>query len=101
MIISTTVGNTALIQWQPPKDMVGELIGYRLRYKHLEEENYEVREFARTDDHHTATDLHKGATYSFHLSARNRAGAGEEYVKEISTPEDVPSGFPKTCASWA
>ncbi|XP_067219438.1 receptor-type tyrosine-protein phosphatase F isoform X7 [Chanodichthys erythropterus] len=94
MIISTTIGNTALIQWQPPKDMVGELIGYRLRYKRLEEENYEVREFARTDDHHTATDLHKGATYSFHLSARNRAGAGEEYIKEISTPEDVPSGFP-------
>ncbi|XP_043116381.1 receptor-type tyrosine-protein phosphatase F isoform X16 [Puntigrus tetrazona] len=94
MIISTTIGNTALIQWQPPKDMVGELIGYRLRYKRVEEENYEVREFARTDDHHTATELHKGATYTFHLSARNRAGAGEEYIKEISTPEDVPSGFP-------
>ncbi|XP_026061907.1 receptor-type tyrosine-protein phosphatase F isoform X8 [Carassius auratus] len=94
MIISTTVGNTALIQWQPPKDMVGELIGYRLRYKCVEEENYEVREFTRTDDHHTATELYKGATYTFHLSAKNRAGAGEEYVKEISTPEDVPSGFP-------
>lgn len=94
MIISTTIGNTALIQWQSPKDMVGELIGYRLRYKHLEEENYEVREFARTDDHYTATDLHKGATYSFQLCARNRAGAGEEYIKEIITPEDVPSGFP-------
>ncbi|TRY85255.1 hypothetical protein DNTS_003558 [Danionella cerebrum] len=94
MIISTTIGNTALIQWQPPKDMVGELIGFRLRYKCLEEENYEVREFARNDNHHTVTDLHKGATYSFHLSARNRAGAGEEYVKDISTPEDIPSGFP-------
>ncbi|XP_021337116.1 receptor-type tyrosine-protein phosphatase F isoform X7 [Danio rerio] len=94
MIISTTVGNTALIQWQPPKDMVGELMGYRLRYKRLEEENYEIREFSRTDDHHTVTDLHKGATYSFHLSARNRAGLGEEYVKDIGTPEDVPSGFP-------
>ncbi|XP_056599184.1 receptor-type tyrosine-protein phosphatase F isoform X2 [Triplophysa dalaica] len=94
MIISTTIGNTALIQWQSPKDMVGELIGYRLRYKRLEEETYEVREFARLDDHYTATDLHKGATYSFQLSARNRAGAGEEYVKEIITPEDVPSGFP-------
>ncbi|XP_057189333.1 receptor-type tyrosine-protein phosphatase F isoform X9 [Triplophysa rosa] len=94
MIISTTIGNTALIQWQSPKDMVGELIGYRLRYKRLEEETYEVREFARSDDHYTATDLHKGATYSFQLSARNRAGAGEEYVKEIITPEDVPSGFP-------
>ncbi|XP_073704981.1 receptor-type tyrosine-protein phosphatase F isoform X7 [Garra rufa] len=94
MIISTTIGNTALIQWQPPKDMVGELMGYRLRYKRVEEENYEVREFGRTDDHHTATELHKGATYTFHLSAKNRAGAGEEYIKEISTPEDVPSGFP-------
>nr|XP_055058540.1 receptor-type tyrosine-protein phosphatase F-like isoform X2 [Misgurnus anguillicaudatus] len=94
MIISTTIGNTALIQWQPPKDMVGELMGYRLRYKRLEEDTYVVREFARTDDHHTATDLHKGATYSFHLSARNRAGDGEEYIKEIITPEDVPSGFP-------
>uniref|UniRef100_A0A671L0X8 Receptor-type tyrosine-protein phosphatase F n=1 Tax=Sinocyclocheilus anshuiensis TaxID=1608454 RepID=A0A671L0X8_9TELE len=94
MIISTTIGNTALIQWQPPKDMVGELIGYRLRYKRVEDENYEVREFARNDNHHTATELHKGATYTFQLSARNRAGAGEEYVKEISTPEDVPSGFP-------
>ncbi|XP_059419902.1 receptor-type tyrosine-protein phosphatase F-like isoform X7 [Carassius carassius] len=94
MIISTTVGNTALIQWQPPKDMVGDLTGYRLRYKRVEDENYEVREFARNDDHHTATELHKGATYTFHLSARNRAGAGEEYVKEISTPEDLPSGFP-------
>ncbi|XP_051554730.1 receptor-type tyrosine-protein phosphatase F-like isoform X7 [Myxocyprinus asiaticus] len=94
MIISTTIGNTALIQWQPPKEMVGELIGYRLRYKRLEEETYEVREFARMDVHHTATDLHKGTTYSFHLSARNRAGVGEEFVKEISTPEDVPSGFP-------
>ncbi|XP_052469861.1 receptor-type tyrosine-protein phosphatase F isoform X7 [Carassius gibelio] len=94
MIISTTIENTALIQWQPPKDMVGDLTGYRLRYKRVEDENYEVREFARNDDHHTATKLHKGATYTFHLSARNRAGAGEEYVKEISTPEDVPSGFP-------
>ncbi|XP_026137641.1 receptor-type tyrosine-protein phosphatase F-like isoform X22 [Carassius auratus] len=94
MIISTTIENTALIQWQPPKDMVGDLTGYRLRYKRVEDENYEVREFARNDDHHTATKLHKGATYTFHLSARNRAGAGEEYVKEISTPEDMPSGFP-------
>ncbi|XP_051983973.1 receptor-type tyrosine-protein phosphatase F-like isoform X4 [Xyrauchen texanus] len=94
MIISTTIGNTALIQWQTPKEMVGELIGYRLRYKRLEEETYEVREFARMDVHYTATDLHKGTTYSFHLSARNRAGVGEEYIKEISTPEDVPSGFP-------
>uniref|UniRef100_A0A671YWF4 Receptor-type tyrosine-protein phosphatase F n=1 Tax=Sparus aurata TaxID=8175 RepID=A0A671YWF4_SPAAU len=94
MMISTTMGNTALIQWQPPKEMVGELMGYQLQYKRTDEENFTSRELRRTDDHYTVTGLHKGATYVFRLSARNRAGIGEAYVKEISTPEDVPSGFP-------
>ncbi|XP_068077734.1 protein tyrosine phosphatase receptor type Fa isoform X5 [Danio rerio] len=95
MIISTTIGNTALIQWQPPKEMVGELMGYRLRYKREEEDIYTVRDFRRTDDHFTVTGLHKGATYIFKLCAKNRAGNGEEYSKEISTPEDVPSSYPQ------
>ncbi|XP_073671426.1 protein tyrosine phosphatase receptor type Fa isoform X7 [Paramisgurnus dabryanus] len=95
MIISTTIGNTALIQWQPPKEMVGELMGYRLRYKREEEETYTVRDFKRTDDHFTVTGLHKGATYIFKLCSKNRAGNGEEYTKEISTPDDVPSSYPQ------
>ncbi|XP_051752575.1 protein tyrosine phosphatase receptor type Fa isoform X7 [Ctenopharyngodon idella] len=95
MIISTTIGNTALIQWQPPKEMVGELMGYRLRYKREEEETYTTRDFRRTDDHFTVTGLHKGATYIFKLCAKNRAGNGEEYSKEISTPDDVPSSYPQ------
>ncbi|XP_054870169.1 receptor-type tyrosine-protein phosphatase F isoform X13 [Amphiprion ocellaris] len=94
MMISTTMGNTALMQWQPPKEMVGELMGYQLQYKRTDEETYTSRELRKTDDHYTVTGLHKGATYVFRLSARNRAGIGEAYVKEISTPEDVPSGFP-------
>uniref|UniRef100_A0A673B9H1 Receptor-type tyrosine-protein phosphatase F n=1 Tax=Sphaeramia orbicularis TaxID=375764 RepID=A0A673B9H1_9TELE len=94
MMISTTMGNTALIQWQPPKEMVGELIGYQLQYKRVDEDSYTSRELRKTDDHYTVTNLHKGATYVFRLSARNRAGIGEAYVKEISTPEDVPSGYP-------
>nr|XP_033506628.1 receptor-type tyrosine-protein phosphatase F isoform X13 [Epinephelus lanceolatus] len=94
MMISTTMGNTALIQWQPPKEMVGELMGYQLQYKRTDEETFTSRELRKTDDHYTVTGLHKGATYVFRLSARNRAGIGEAYVKEISTPEDVPSGFP-------
>ncbi|XP_076600759.1 receptor-type tyrosine-protein phosphatase F isoform X10 [Chaetodon auriga] len=94
MMISTTMGNTALIQWQPPKEMVGELMGYQLQYKRTDEETYTSRELRKTDDHYTVTGLHKGATYVFRLSARNRAGIGDAYMKEISTPEDVPSGFP-------
>ncbi|KAM6919480.1 receptor-type tyrosine-protein phosphatase F isoform 2-T3 [Lycodopsis pacificus] len=94
MMINPTNGNTALIQWQPPKEMVGELMGYQLQYKRTDEETYTSRELRKTDDHYTVTGLHKGATYIFRLSARNRAGIGEAYVKEISTPENVPSGFP-------
>lgn len=94
MMISTTMDNTALIQWQPPKDMVGELMGYQLQYKRADEDQYTSLELRKTNDHYTATGVHKGATYIFRLSARNRAGVGEAYVKEISTPEDVPSGFP-------
>ncbi|XP_076871257.1 LOW QUALITY PROTEIN: receptor-type tyrosine-protein phosphatase F-like [Brachyhypopomus gauderio] len=95
MIISTTIGNTALIQWQPPKETAGELIGYQLQYKREEDESFTTREFRRTDDHFTATGLHKGATYIFKLCAKNRAGSGEEHVKEVWTPEDVPSSYPQ------
>lgn len=95
MLISTTIGNTALIQWQPPKEVVGEHLGYQLQYKRVEEEAFLTKDFRHADDHFTVTGLHKGATYIFKLSARNRAGYGEEYVKEISTPEDVPTSYPQ------
>uniref|UniRef100_UPI003AAD0770 receptor-type tyrosine-protein phosphatase F-like isoform X2 n=1 Tax=Centroberyx gerrardi TaxID=166262 RepID=UPI003AAD0770 len=94
MMISTTMGNTALIQWPTLSDVVGELMGYQLQYKRIEEDSYTSRELKKTDTHYTVTGLHKGATYIFRLSARNRAGIGEAHVKEISTQEDVPSGFP-------
>ncbi|XP_071342873.1 protein tyrosine phosphatase receptor type Fa isoform X3 [Trachinotus anak] len=95
MMISTTIGNTALIQWQPPKEMVGEHVGYQLQYKRAEEEAFTIKDFRKVDDHFTVTGLHKGATYIFKLSAKNRAGNGEEYMKEISTPEDIPSSYPQ------
>uniref|UniRef100_A0A1A8LYL5 Receptor-type tyrosine-protein phosphatase F n=1 Tax=Nothobranchius pienaari TaxID=704102 RepID=A0A1A8LYL5_9TELE len=94
MMINPTSSNTALIQWQKPTEMVGELMGYQLQYKRTDEQVYTSREMKKTDSHYTVTGLHKGATYVFRLSARNRAGIGEAYVKEISTTEDKPSGFP-------
>ncbi|CAL8256023.1 unnamed protein product [Merluccius merluccius] len=95
MMISTTIGNTALIQWQPPKEMVGEHTGYLLQYKRAEEEAFTVKDFKKTDDHFTVTGLYKGATYIFRLCAKNRAGNGEEYAKVVSTPEDVPGSYPQ------
>ncbi|KAM3914324.1 receptor-type tyrosine-protein phosphatase F isoform 6-T6 [Leptodactylus fuscus] len=93
--ISTTTQNTALVQWHPPREVMGELLGYRLQYKRVDEERFITMDFGKNEHHYTLTKLHKGATYIFKLSAKNRAGFGEEAEKEISTPEDVPSGFPQ------
>lgn len=95
MMISTTAMNTALLQWHPPKELPGELLGYRLQYRRADETRPNVIDFGKDDQHFTVTGLHKGATYIFRLAAKNRAGPGEEFEKEITTPEDVPSGFPQ------
>ncbi|XP_010861097.1 PREDICTED: LOW QUALITY PROTEIN: receptor-type tyrosine-protein phosphatase F [Bison bison bison] len=95
MMVSTTAMNTALLQWHPPKELPGELLGYRLQYRRADEARPSTIDFGKDDQHFTVTGLHKGATYIFRLTAKNRAGLGEEFEKEITTPEDVPSGFPQ------
>ncbi|XP_051027872.1 receptor-type tyrosine-protein phosphatase F isoform X9 [Acomys russatus] len=95
MMVSTTAMHTALLQWHPPKELPGELLGYRLQYRRADEARPNTIDFGKDDQHFTVTGLHKGATYIFRLAAKNRAGPGEEFEKEITTPEDVPSGFPQ------
>ncbi|KAF3819924.1 hypothetical protein GH733_015433 [Mirounga leonina] len=95
MMVSTTAMNTALLQWQPPKELPGELLGYRLQYRRADEAEPNVMDFGKDRQHFTVIGLHKGATYVFQLAAKNRAGLGEEFEKEITTPEDIPSGFPQ------
>lgn len=95
MMVSATAMNTALLQWNPPKELPGKLLGYRLQYHRADETKPNTLDFGKEDQHYTVTGLHKGATYVFRLAAKNRAGLGEEFKKEIVTPEDVPSGFPQ------
>jgi netrin-G3 ligand len=95
MMVSTTAMNTALLQWHPPKELPGELLGYRLQYRRADEVRPTTIDFGKDDQHFTVTGLHRGTTYIFWLAAKNRAGPGEEFEKEITTPEDVPSGFPQ------
>ncbi|XP_048457494.1 protein tyrosine phosphatase receptor type Fa [Rhincodon typus] len=95
MVISVTKMNTALIQWQPPQQMVDDLLGFRLQYSRTDEDKPNIIELSKNNNHYTVMNLHKGATYIFRLSAKNKAGFGEETVKKIITPEDVPSGFPQ------
>ncbi|NWV40824.1 PTPRD phosphatase, partial [Grantiella picta] len=99
LVISHTQMNTALIQWHPPVETFGPLQGYRLKFGRKDVDTLTTMEFSEKEDHFTATDIHKGASYVFRLSARNKVGYGEEMVKEISVPEEVPSGFPQNLHS--
>ncbi|NXY20056.1 PTPRD phosphatase, partial [Atrichornis clamosus] len=99
LVISHTQMNTALIQWHPPVETFGPLQGYRLKFGRKDTDTLTTMEFSEKEDHFTATDIHKGASYVFRLSAKNKVGFGEEIVKEISVPEEVPSGFPQNLHS--
>ncbi|XP_036372831.1 receptor-type tyrosine-protein phosphatase delta-like isoform X22 [Megalops cyprinoides] len=98
MVSATNMG-TALLQWHPPANTFGPLLGYRLRFGRKDVDPLTVVEFPERENHYTTKEIHKGASYIFRLSARNRVGFGEEAVKEISTPEDLPSGYPQNVAA--
>ncbi|XP_051554710.1 receptor-type tyrosine-protein phosphatase S-like isoform X21 [Myxocyprinus asiaticus] len=95
LMVSPTNMGTALLQWHPPPNTYGLLQGYRLRFGRKDVEPLTVIEFSERDNHYTTKEIHKGASYTFRLSARNKVGFGEETVKEITTPEDTPSGYPQ------
>ncbi|XP_061664056.1 receptor-type tyrosine-protein phosphatase delta isoform X8 [Syngnathoides biaculeatus] len=95
LMVSTTNMGTALLQWHPPAISHGPLQGYRLRFGRKDLEPLTVIEFPERDNHYTTREIHKGASYTFRLSARNKVGFGEETVKEVTTNEDLPSGYPQ------
>ncbi|XP_077598529.1 receptor-type tyrosine-protein phosphatase delta isoform X29 [Stigmatopora nigra] len=101
LMVSTTNMGTALLQWHPPAVTHGPLQGYRLRFGRKDLEPLTVIEFPERDNHYTTREIHKGASYTFRLSARNKVGFGEETVKEVTTNEDVPSGYPRRIAAEA
>lgn len=96
LMVSPTNMGTALLQWHPPASTHGPLQGYRLRFGRKDVEPLTVIEFPERENHYTTKEIHKGASYTFRLSARNKVGFGEETVKEVTTNEDVPSGYPQS-----
>uniref|UniRef100_A0A669E7D8 Receptor-type tyrosine-protein phosphatase delta n=1 Tax=Oreochromis niloticus TaxID=8128 RepID=A0A669E7D8_ORENI len=97
--VSATDSGTALLQWYPPPSPPTPLLGYRLTFGRVDVLPFTVVEFPPKENRYTAQDIHKGANYVFRLSARNKMGYGEEAVKEVTTPEDVPSGYPENIIS--
>uniref|UniRef100_A0A7N8XMT1 Receptor-type tyrosine-protein phosphatase delta n=1 Tax=Mastacembelus armatus TaxID=205130 RepID=A0A7N8XMT1_9TELE len=99
LMVSATDSGTALLQWYPPPNPLTLLLGYRLTFGRTDVLPFTVVEFPIKENHYTALDIHKGANYVFRLSARNKVGYGEEAVKEVTTPEDAPNGYPENIMS--
>ncbi|XP_064781992.1 receptor-type tyrosine-protein phosphatase delta-like [Oncorhynchus masou masou] len=97
--VSPTPVGTAQLQWLPPPSPATPLLGYRLTFGRLDVLPLTVVEFPAKEKSYTAQDIHKGASYVFRLSARNKIGYGEEAATEVTTPEDVPGGFPENILS--
>ncbi|TNN83520.1 Receptor-type tyrosine-protein phosphatase delta [Liparis tanakae] len=99
LTVSATVSGTAQLQWYPPPNPPTLLLGYRLTFGRVDVLPFTVVEFPPKENRYTAQDVHKGANYVFRLSSRNKMGYGEEAVKELTTPEDAPSGYPESISS--
>ncbi|PKU36633.1 receptor-type tyrosine-protein phosphatase s isoform x2 [Limosa lapponica baueri] len=90
-----TEENTLLVKWEPPLDAEGQVMGYRLQFGRKDVDPLATLEFTALEDKYTAPSIHKGATYVFKLAVKSRAGFGEEAVQELTTPEDIPKGYPQ------
>eukprot|EP00064_Thunnus_orientalis_P007544 superscaffoldBa00000847_g7566 len=99
LMVSATDSGTAVLQWYPPPNPPTPLLGYRLTFGRVDVLPFTVVEFPTKENRYTAQDIHKGANYVFRLSSRNKMGYGEEAVKEVTTPEDAPSGYPENIIS--
>lgn len=95
LLVSATDSGTALLQWYPPPNPPTPLLGYRLTFGRVDVLPFTVVEFPTKETRYTAEDIHRGANYVFRLSAHNKMGYGEESVKEVTTPEDSPTGYPE------
>ncbi|XP_028973977.1 protein tyrosine phosphatase receptor type Db isoform X6 [Esox lucius] len=97
--VSSSVAGTAQLQWLPPPDPPTPLLGYRLTFGRLDVLPLTVVEFPAKETSFRAQDIHKGTTYIFKLSARNKIGYGEEAAIKLTTPEDAPKGYPENIIS--
>ncbi|KAM6948830.1 receptor-type tyrosine-protein phosphatase S isoform 1-T1 [Aplochiton taeniatus] len=94
-----------VVRWAPPAGCTGsatgtqgpsvEVQGYRLRFGPKNSSLATTLDFSARERTHTLSDLAPGATYAFSLSARSKAGYGQESRQEMEVPESPPSGYPQ------
>uniref|UniRef100_A0A8C7ZJ86 Receptor-type tyrosine-protein phosphatase delta n=2 Tax=Oryzias sinensis TaxID=183150 RepID=A0A8C7ZJ86_9TELE len=95
LMVTVSDSGTALLHWYPPSNPPTPILGYRLTFGRVNVLPFVVVEFPTKETRYTVQDIQKGAKYEFRLCSHNKMGYGEEAVKEVTTPEDAPSGYPE------
>ncbi|XP_020288958.1 tyrosine-protein phosphatase Lar isoform X7 [Pseudomyrmex gracilis] len=83
------------LDWSPPSQIYGNLLGYRIRYGIKNQTLKE--EFIEGTRQHTykITDLgEQGVEYEFRVAGKNDVGFGQETVRFWFSPEGEPTGPP-------
>uniref|UniRef100_A0A671SDS7 protein-tyrosine-phosphatase n=1 Tax=Sinocyclocheilus anshuiensis TaxID=1608454 RepID=A0A671SDS7_9TELE len=88
---------TALVRWQPPDFFAPglEVQGYRLQFGRKDVSPLATLEFGHQELEYSISNIHRGATYIFKVSAKTRSGFGDEATRELKVPEEVPRGYPQ------
>lgn len=88
--------SSAVVRWHPPEPLAPgvELLGYRLQFGRKDVPPLATLEFAPYEREFSVSNMHRGATYIFKISAKSRSGFGEEAKQELSLEEEAPHGYP-------
>uniref|UniRef100_G1P405 Receptor-type tyrosine-protein phosphatase S n=1 Tax=Myotis lucifugus TaxID=59463 RepID=G1P405_MYOLU len=95
--VQQTPEGSLLARWEPPAGTTeDQVLGYRLQFGREDSSPLATLEFLPTEDHYTASGVHKGATYVFRLAGSQpkwpgRGGGG----RSLSIREDTPRGHPQ------
>ncbi|EPQ19020.1 Receptor-type tyrosine-protein phosphatase S [Myotis brandtii] len=82
--VQQTPEGSLLARWEPPAGTTeDQVLGYRLQFGREDSSPLATLEFLPTEDHYTASGVHKGATYVFRLAARSRVSPKNFKVKMI------------------
>ncbi|XP_035276849.1 receptor-type tyrosine-protein phosphatase S-like isoform X2 [Anguilla anguilla] len=95
--VTREMGTVAVVRWRPPEASGPglEVQGYRLQFGRKDVTPLATLEFTAQEQEYTVSNVHRGATYVFKISAKSRSGFGEEARQELTVPEEAPKGYPQ------
>lgn len=97
LTVDQTSETSALVRWQPPEVLSPglEVQGYRLQFGRKDVNPLATLEFGPEELEYSVSNMHRGATYVFKVSAKSKSGFGEEATRELRMPEEIPRGYPQ------